>query len=193
MKQATGFYPRITTDGAGKGVVSQAGAVLVMRTIQASGLDHALSVALADWRKPLAIHDPAKVLLDLAVTLALGGDCLADIALLRAEPTVFGRVASDPTVSRTIDALAKDTPAALAAIHAARSAARARVWDLAGQDSPMAGIDASSPLIVDVDATLVTAHSEKQCAMPTFRKASGSTRSGRSSITSLRAPVNRCR
>jgi len=48
-------------------------------------------------------HDPAKVLLDLAVALGLGGDCLADIAVVRAEPAVFGLVASDPTVSQTID------------------------------------------------------------------------------------------
>ncbi len=173
MKQATGFYPRVHTDGAGKGVVSQAGAVLLTRTVKASGLDRALSVALGGWRKPLAIHDPAKVLLDLAVSLALGGDCLADIGLLRAEPAVFGRVASDPTVSRTIDALAKDAPAALAAIHAARALARERVWTLAGAQSPFADIDAANPLIVDVDATLVTAHSEKHCAMPTFKKGFG--------------------
>jgi hypothetical protein len=54
------------------------------------------------------VHEPAKVLTDLAVALAAGGDCLADIAVLRAEPDVYGRVASDPTVSRTIDRLARD-------------------------------------------------------------------------------------
>jgi hypothetical protein len=59
-----------------------------------------MRVALARWRKPTATHDPAKVVLDLAVTLALGGDCLADIALLRGQPGVYGLVASDPTVSR---------------------------------------------------------------------------------------------
>ena len=69
-------------------------------------------------------------MLDLALTLALGGDCLADIALLRAEPGVYGRVASDPTVSRTIDALAADADAALKAIDTARAAARATVWAL---------------------------------------------------------------
>jgi hypothetical protein len=62
-----------------------------------------------------AIHDPAKVVTDLAVCLGLGGDCLADIGLLRAEPAVFGLVASDPTVSRTVSALAKDAPAVLTA------------------------------------------------------------------------------
>jgi hypothetical protein len=69
-----------------------------------------LSAGLARWRKPTAVHDPAKIILDLALSLAVGGDCLADIAVLRAEPSLFGRVASDPTVSRTIDALAADAP-----------------------------------------------------------------------------------
>jgi hypothetical protein len=55
---------------------------------------------------PRAVHDPAKILLDLAITVALGGDCAADIALLRSQPGVFGLVASDPTVSRVIDDLA---------------------------------------------------------------------------------------
>src|SRR4051812_42109962 len=95
---------------------------------QTVGLPAALSDALGPWRKPLAIHDPAKIVLDLAVSLAIGGDCLADIAQLRAAPEVFGLVASDPTVSRCIDALAADAPAALGAINTARAAARAQAW-----------------------------------------------------------------
>src|SRR6266545_7414033 len=112
----------------------------------------AVSAALAPWRKPMAIHDPAKVLIDLAVALALGGDCLADIALPRAEPAVFGAVASDPTVSRTIDTLAADAPVALKAIDAARAAARAQVWTLAGEHAPDHSIGADRPLIIDTDA-----------------------------------------
>src|SRR5436309_117461 len=83
-----------------------------------------LPAALGPWRRPTAVHDPAKILLDLAVSLAVGGDCLADVATLREAPTVFGPVASDPTVSRLIDVLARDAEKALAAIDAARAAAR---------------------------------------------------------------------
>ena len=83
MSNNTGFYPRIQVDTMDSGAVGQAGGVLLTETIAAAGLGPAMSVALYGWRKPLAIHDPAKVVLDLAVTLALGGDCLADIALLR--------------------------------------------------------------------------------------------------------------
>ena len=89
-------------DAAGSGVVSQAGGVLLVHTVRAAGLDTALSRALDPWRRPTAVHDPAKVLLDVAVSLAVGGDCLADVAVLRGAPAVFGRVASDPTVSRLI-------------------------------------------------------------------------------------------
>jgi hypothetical protein len=173
VSQRSGFYPRVRVDGAGKGVVSHAGGALLTATVRASGLDVALSAALAPWRKPLAVHDPGKVLLDLAVTLALGGDCLADIALLRAEPAVFGLVASDPTVSRTIDALAKDAPAALRAIHAARAVARQRAWSLAGKAAPDAGIDAAHPLVIDLDATLVTSHSDKEGSASTFKRGWG--------------------
>jgi hypothetical protein len=173
VSQRSGLYPRVRVDGAGRGVVSYAGGALLTATIRASGLDRALGAALAPWRKPLAIHDPAKVVLDLAVALGLGGDCLADIALLRAEPGVYGLVASDPTVSRTIDALARNAPAALRAIHAARAIAREQAWTLAGEASPDAGIDAAAPLVIDVDATLVTSHSDKEGSASTYKRGWG--------------------
>lgn len=173
MKQGSRFYPRVQVDTSRSGAVGQAGGVLLTETVAAAGLDTALSAALAPWRKPLAIHDPGKVVLDLALSLALGGDCLADIALLRAEPGVYGLVASDPTVSRTIEALAAEAPAALAAIDTARAAARATVWGLAGEQAPDAGADAAAPLVIDVDATLVTSHSEKEQAAPTFKRGYG--------------------
>lgn len=109
---------------------------LLTAMIAAVGLERALSAALAPWRKPLAVHDPAKVLLDQAVTLALGGECLADIALLRAEPGVYGLVASDPTVSRTIDALAKDGPAALWRSTQPGPLLGNGAWTLAGAAAP---------------------------------------------------------
>ena len=173
MRKRSGLYPAVHVDGAGSGVVSQAGGVLLLETVRTSGLDKALTAALAGWRKPTAVHEPAKILLDLAVSLALGGDCLADVAVLRAEPGVYGLVASDPTVSRLVDTLAADGPRSLAAINAARAVARARVWALAGESAPDADADAAHPLIVDVDATLVTAHSEKEHAKPTFKRGFG--------------------
>lgn len=102
-------------------MVSQADSVLLVETVRKSGLDQAISAALASWRKPRAVHNPGKILVDLALAVALDGNCLADIALLRAEPAVFGPVASNPTVSRLIDILATSGEEALTAVRNARS------------------------------------------------------------------------
>jgi hypothetical protein len=64
--------------------------LLLIGLIRASGIDRALSTALALWGKPLAVRDSGKILLDLAIMLVLGGDCLADVNLLRCESGVFG-------------------------------------------------------------------------------------------------------
>nr|BFD90927.1 IS1380 family transposase [Kitasatospora sp. Xyl93] len=150
-------------------MVSQAGGVLLVETIRRSGLDTAVSEALEPWRKPRAVHDPGKVLLDVALAVALGGDCLADVGVLRAEPGVFGPVASDPTVSRLVDALASAGPRALAAIRRARADVRERVWKLAGQAAP----DADGQVVVDIDGVLVIAHSDKEAAAATWKKTYG--------------------
>ncbi|MDJ0460552.1 IS1380 family transposase [Streptomyces sp. H27-C3] len=169
MKKRIGAYPRVRVEGGGRSVVSQAGGVLLVETARKTGLDQALSVALAPWRKPRAVHDPGKVLLDVALAVALGGDCLADVGVLRAEPAVFGPVASDPTVSRLLDTLAAAGPKALTAIRTARSEVRNRVWRLAKQAAP----DASGQVIVDIDGVLVLAHSDKQDAAATWKKTYG--------------------
>ena len=173
MKKRSGRYPFLAVDGQGSSVVPNAGAVVLLRAAEVVGLDRALSESVGRWRRPLARHDPGKILLDLAVSLAVGGDCLADLAQLRAAPEVFGPVASDPTVSRLIDRLAADAPAALAAIASARATARATAWSLAGEQAPDHGAGAASPVVIDVDATLVTAHSEKESAAPTFKRGFG--------------------
>jgi hypothetical protein len=154
----------------GRGLVSQAGAVLLWETLRVTGLGRGLSQALGPWRAPRAVHDPGKIVADLAAALALGGDCLADIAVLRDQPALAGPVASDPVVSRLVKTLAADSPAALAAIRAARAAARERAWALAGDAAP--GGD-GGPVIIDLDATIVIAHSEKEQAAPTWKKTFG--------------------
>lgn len=148
MKHSGGFYPRVRVDAGGSGVVSHA-----VRRVDADGPRSVWTwpcPALGPWRKPFAAHDPAKIVSDLAVTLALGGDCLADIAVLRGEPGVFGAVASDPTVSRAVATLAADAPPVLAAINTARVIARSRAWALGEADAPNHGTNAARPLVVDV-------------------------------------------
>ena len=171
--QHNGLYPRVHVDRAQVPAVGQAGGLLLVETVRATGLDRVLSAQLARWRKPFAVHDPGKIICDLALTLALGGDCLADIAHLRDEPGIYGRVASDPTVSRLIKLLACDADRAIAAIKRARQTARRTAWGLAGDASPAARATVADPLIIDLDATLVTAHSEKEKAAATFKRGFG--------------------
>lgn len=173
MKHSTRSYPRVQVDTARSGAVAQAGGVLLTEVAEVTGLTSGLKAGLRRWRKPTATHDPGKILSDLALSLALGGDCLADLGLLRAEPGVYGQVASEATVSRTISALAGDAGAATRAVNTARAAARARAWDLAGEAAPGHGVTAGDPLIIDLDATVVIAHSDKQSAAPTFKRTFG--------------------
>ncbi|MFI1393324.1 IS1380 family transposase [Streptomyces griseoaurantiacus] len=169
MKKRIESYPRVRVEGGGRAVVSQAGGVLLVEAVRKAGLDTAISAALAPWRKARAVHDPGKVLLDVALAVALGGDCLADVGMLRAEPAVFGPVASDPTVSRLVDTLTGSGEKALTAIRSARAEARERVWKLADGHAP----DAGGSVTVDLDGVLVVAHSDKEDAAPTWKRTFG--------------------
>ena len=162
--------PKITVSADGTGLVSQAGGLLLAEAARVTGLGQGLADGLARWRAPRAVHDPGKIIADLAMTLALGGDCLADVAVLRAQPDLAGPVASDPVISRLMTVLAAEGPRALRAIRRARAAARERAWALAGNAAP--GADGSL-IPVDIDATIVLAHSEKEKAAPTWKKTFG--------------------
>ena len=166
----------LVLDDGRESLVTSSGAVLMNETIRVAGLLSALSRALRPWQPARAHHDPGKVLLDVAVSVALGGDCLADVAAVRAQRDLFGVVASDPTVSRLFAALAVDTAAtdaAVAALRVARAAARERVWS---RRRPLAGTSGTrdgGQVIVDIDATVVTAHSDKEGAEPTHKMSYG--------------------
>lgn len=90
----TRAYPRLHIDTAPSNALGHAGGLLLTETVHASSLGHHLKMALTPWKKPFAVHDPAKILLDLAITLALGGDALSDSTALRDEPDLYGPVAS---------------------------------------------------------------------------------------------------
>ena len=169
----TRTYPRLHIDTAPSNAVGQAGGLLLTETVHTSSLGHHLKHELAAWKKPFATHDPGKILTDIAITLALGGDALSDSSVLRDESDLYGPVASNPTITRLIRTLAADADRALAAINTARAAARARVWELSGAQAPNHDSDAQSPMIIDLDATLVTAHSEKEHASLTYKKGFG--------------------
>ena len=152
---------RVKVTGDGKGVASHAGSLLIAELADRVGLTTGLSAAMTHTRRRRSAHDPGVVLTQLAVMLADGGDCLADIAVLRQQPELFGRVGSDPTVWRVLDSIHCD---GLRNIAAARAEARARAW---------AAGAAPDEVVIDIDGTLLDAHSDKQDATPTYKRGFG--------------------
>src|SRR3954469_7753996 len=141
------------------GLVSHAGAALLAEAADRLGLTGALSAALAPIRQRRGRHDPGRVVRDLAVMLSDGGDCLSDLRVVRDQQSLFGPVASDATAFRVVDAIAAD-PDLIAALRAARARARETAWEAGARPDR---------IVIDIDATLITAHSEKDGATGTFR------------------------
>ena len=153
--------PRLLASGDGKNVVAHAGSRLLCDLADVLGLTGGLSAAMSPTKQRCRGHDRGRVLVDLAVMLADGGEAISDLAVLRDQPNLFGVVASDPTAWRTLVAI---DDAALARIATARAAARRRAW-AAGADPGF--------YVIDLDATLVTSHSEKEGAAPTYKRGFG--------------------
>jgi hypothetical protein len=155
--QAVSALGRLQVVADGAGLTSRAGTALVAGVADRVGLTAGLSGALAGVRERRSRHDPGRVLRDLALMLADGGDCLADLRALRDQEALFGEVASDATAWRALAALDERR---LGAVRAARAEARRRVWEQAG---------APERVILDLDGTLLTAHSEKEGAAGTYK------------------------
>ncbi len=164
---------RPVVDHAGTGIVSHAGVVLPARVAEASGLVDALSEGLTPWRAPTAVFDPGRMLVQLALAVAAGGDCLADVRVLAGAQAIVGPVPSTATTSRLVSALAGDVDRVETLVHQAIHDARGHVWKTADDRPELRAPSAKAPVIVDIDATLITAHSDKQDAAPTYKKGYG--------------------
>jgi len=158
--QATRTHPGFEVTADGTGVVGHAGAALLAELADRLGLTAALGWRTGQGQTRRHRHHAGRVLRDLAVLLADGGDCLSDLAVLRNQPELFGPVASTATAWRVVERAACDE-LGLAGLRAARVQARARAWQ--------AGAHADGLLVIDVDGTLLDAHSPKQGAAGTYK------------------------
>lgn len=153
--QTTAQTVEVRADG--EGLVSHAGAFLLVELTDRLGVTAALSEAMAPTRERRSAHDPGVVLRDLAVSVADGGDCLSDLGVLRGQEALFGAVASESTAHRvikSIDALV------LEAIRFARAKALKRAWDAGARPET---------ITLDIDASLLIAHSEKERAAGNYK------------------------
>jgi hypothetical protein len=167
--------PVVTTDGTG--VVSHAGTVLLAELADRIGLTCALGEATDGLRERRAGHDPGRVLVDVAVAIADGAVTISDVQALADQQGLHGpagSVASTPTIWRVLAGVA-NAPGMLAAIQQARAIARDRAWlargELTGVELPgsRAAGKTISDVVIDLDATLVTAHSDKEGAKGNFK------------------------
>ncbi|MGO9081754.1 MAG: IS1380 family transposase [Streptosporangiaceae bacterium] len=174
--QHNGWDHALKVTAGGAGLIGHAGAVLLRKAADQAGLTAGLSSML---RKTGAspLLDRGIVLVSLAAAIALGATSMSDIALLAHLAPVLGDAPSGPTVRRALDLAG--TPAMLDKIARARAKARARAWKLI-EGTPagfpwlvIAGKTLTGWLVIDMDATLVTASSDKEGAAPTWKKGYG--------------------
>jgi Transposase DDE domain group 1 len=139
-------------------VASGVGLHLLGELADRSGLTCGYGAAVPWTGERAPVHDRGRLLAQVAVMLASGGECVADMAALRDQPDLFGEVASAPTIWRAMQGV---DDLVLEALRRARAGARAKVW---------ATTDAPAEVVLDVDAALVEVHSEhKQGAASNFK------------------------
>ena len=139
MRDGRRVTVEVTADGAG--LVSHAGSALLGQVADTVGLTRALSLRLEGLKQRGRGHDPGRVIRDLAVMLADGGECVSDLGAVREQDALFGSVASDSTEFRTVDRIASE-PGMLDGLRAAHARERARFWELHG---------APERLTIDID------------------------------------------
>jgi len=167
------IVPVITTDGTG--VVSHAGTVLLAELADRIGLTSLLSEATDGLRERRAGHDPGRVLVDVAVAIADGAVTITDVQALADQEGLHGPAGTVASTSTIWRVLAGIDEMMLAKIRLARAQARDRAWTARGEltGSELPGSRAAGKLIsevvIDLDATLVTAHSEKEDAKGNFK------------------------
>ncbi len=188
MVHVTTSRPGVTVTADGRVVVSHAGSRLLADLAEVTGLTEGYSQVFTGLRERRSRHDPGRVLVDVTVMLADGGEAISDLAVLREQAQVFGSVASSATAWRVLDRVDE---ALLGRLRAARARARERAW-LAraelGRELPAstAGGRVVPGLVVEVDATLVVAHSDKERPPRRSRGPSAPTRCSYFSTTPAR-------
>jgi Transposase DDE domain group 1 len=166
MVQREGLVDKLHVTADGTGQVGHAGSALVAGVADRVGLTRALSQAMAPTRQRRSAHDPGVVLRDLAVMLADGGECLADVGALRDQLDLFGGVASDSTAFRVIDSIDEEC---LERLRGAVALARARAWQIGARPPRRQQRKRRELTVIDIDATLTSAHSEKEQAQGNFK------------------------
>jgi hypothetical protein len=177
VKVTAGWDERLSVEATGRGMVTHAGAVLPRVCADRLGLTAALTRVLPSGGGGAGWRDRGQVLTGLAVAITLGATNLSGAEQLMAhQAAVFKAPASDSTGHRM---LASISDAVLERIARERAKVRRHVWrQIAARPAgfpwiTVAGKELQGWIVIDLDATLITAHSAKEGAAATFKKGFG--------------------
>ena len=171
--KATGWLKGLEVTAVGSGIVSHAGLALLRALADNIGLTGGLSGALASRR--LLVHDRGRVLTDLACAIADGAEVISDFRVMADQGELFGLVASVPTCWRALSEIAAGGSRPLARVTAAVNASRRRAWAAAvARHGALPGVRVADKVLqgvtcIRLDASVVTAHSDKELAEPNFK------------------------
>ncbi|QGU08477.1 Transposase DDE domain protein [Corynebacterium occultum] len=157
--------------------------MLLAQAADRVGVADAIDTALGDRQKPNLVHTTGHTMTSLALALAIGGDDASDIDLLN--PLVgtglIDKIPSDSTIHRRHHELHDSgdedehsaeliDDASTAAVLSGMKTARTTAWRACRARNPATTATIANPLVVDIDATEVASHSDKEKAMPTWKK-----------------------
>lgn len=180
MVKTTSFHIDTPTTSQ---LCSNAGLMLLAEAADRTGVADAIDTALGDLQKPNLVHTTGHTMTSLALALAIGGDDASDIDLLN--PLVgtglIDKIPSDSTIHRRHHELHDSgeddeagpglvDDASTAAVLGGMKTARTTAWAACGKHSSAARASLDNPLVIDIDATEVASYSDKEHAMPTWKK-----------------------
>ncbi|WP_440100970.1 IS1380 family transposase [Glutamicibacter mishrai] len=169
MHHSTHVFPALPTQLTGQTLVSHAGLSVLSNFPNALDFQRVCEDRFSQFAPATAAHRPGRILGALALSLAAGGEQATDIDQLRAAPDLFGTVASDATVSRFMHRI-KEQPEAFSYGFATMTRTlRSKAWNAAGPRNPARLATPADPLIIDIDASLVHVHSEKEFSAGTYK------------------------
>lgn len=169
MLNHTQVFPSIAASLTGQSLISHAGLNALTSFIDATGFARLSEDRLSQFVPEQAIHRPGRIIGSLAVMLAGGGEHVSDLDVLRNSPALFGTVPSNATVSRFVARAAEQPEAFEHGIGTLMRRMRSRIWEAAGKRNPATLATELDPLILDIDATLTTSHSDKELAAGNYK------------------------
>lgn len=176
MNKSTLAFPALPTELTDQSLISHAGLGVLSSFLNAMDFRRLCEDRFSQFVPTMAVHRPGKILGALALSLAGGGEQVTDVDQLRQSPELFGKVASDSTVSRFINQVKEQPEVFKHGFVTMQCSLRAKLWAAAGPRNPSLRATSTNPLIIDLDATLVHVHSEKEKSAGTYKGGTGSHR-----------------